>query len=96
MQREKLYKLQSRAYFNCVLFAFKRSESLCNQFSMLRKAVSQNFASFENKKYTTKISFTLWIVEVFALHLLVYYTFLKKTYYPRKKISRKTAVTSGY
>jgi len=35
MQREKLCNLQSRAYFNGVLFVLKRSKILCDQFSTL-------------------------------------------------------------
>src|ERR1700722_13081799 len=37
MQREKLYNPQSKAYFNCILFVFKNSKILCDQFSLLRK-----------------------------------------------------------
>src|ERR1700722_11574361 len=37
MQREKFYNPQSKAYFNCILFVFKNSKILCDQFSSLRK-----------------------------------------------------------
>ncbi len=30
MQREKLYNLHSKAYFNCVIFVFKESKTLCD------------------------------------------------------------------
>ena len=37
MQREKLYNLQSKAYFNCVVFVFKKRKILCEQFLSLQK-----------------------------------------------------------
>ncbi len=29
MQREKLYNLQTKVYFNCILFVFKKKAKLC-------------------------------------------------------------------
>ena len=46
--------------------------------SQLRKLVTQSFTFFENKNYTIKISLTMEIVELFALHLMVYPVFLLK------------------
>jgi hypothetical protein len=71
MQRETLYNLHRKTYFNCVLFLFKKSKILWDQFLRLQKLISQNFAFFENKK----INFVMWIVERFTLHLEVYFVF---------------------
>jgi hypothetical protein len=59
MQREKLYNLQRTVDFTVVIFVFKIDKILSDQISTLRKVFAQNFALFENKKYTIKISFAL-------------------------------------
>ncbi len=59
MQREKLYNLHRKTYFNYVLFVFKKSKTVYDQFLRLRKLIAQNFAFFENKKYIIEISFTM-------------------------------------
>jgi hypothetical protein len=42
------------------------------------KLVTQRFTFCENKNYTTKIGFTVGIVELFTLNLMVYVAFLIK------------------
>ena len=37
MQREKLYNLHSKAYFNCIIFVFEESKTLYDSFSRLGK-----------------------------------------------------------
>jgi hypothetical protein len=43
--------------------------------SQPRKLVTQSFTFFENKNYIIKISLTMGIVELFALHLMIYPVF---------------------
>ncbi len=62
MQREKLYNLQSKTYFNCTLFVFKKCKIMYDQFSSLRKI----------PYFMYKINCCLHIVELFTLHLFVY------------------------
>ncbi len=59
MQREKLYNLHRKTYFNYVLFVFKKSKILCDQFSQPQKLLVHSFAFFENKNYVIEISFTM-------------------------------------
>jgi len=42
-------------------------------FALSKTDHMESLLSFEHKKYTLKISFTLFIVELFMLHLLVYF-----------------------
>ena len=56
MQREKLYKLKRKVYSDCVLFVFKQSKILCEQFSQRRNLIVQNFVDFKQKNYNCKIS----------------------------------------
>ncbi len=37
MQCEKLYNLENKAYFNCVVFVLKKSQIQCDQFLPMRK-----------------------------------------------------------
>ncbi len=37
MQSEKLYNPHSKAYFNCIIFVFRESKTLCDSFSSSRK-----------------------------------------------------------
>jgi len=53
MQREKPYNLQSKAYFNCILFVFKKSKTLCDQFLPLRK---KSFLSKQMRNFFFLIS----------------------------------------
>ncbi len=46
MQREKVYNLKSNAYFNCLLFVFKTSKILSDQFSSVQKLITWNFACY--------------------------------------------------
>ena len=39
MQREKLYNLQSKPYFNCEVFVFRESKTLCDSFSRWEKII---------------------------------------------------------
>ena len=73
MQREKLYNLHRKNYFNCVSFVLKTSKILQDQFSQPQKLVVHSFAFFENKTYAIEISFTMQIVELFMMHLVVYF-----------------------
>jgi hypothetical protein len=78
MQREKLYNLQRTVYFLSVLFMFKEvSNSVRPVFHNGKRLVVQSFSVFETKKYTIKINFSLQFVELFTLHLVVYFVFLK-------------------
>jgi hypothetical protein len=79
MQLEKLYNLHKTISFIVVIFLFKIDKILSHQISTLQKVFSQNFALFENKKYTTKINCTLETVELFALYLVVYFVFFMRT-----------------
>ena len=57
---------------------WEKMNSSCTKkvsFSHGRNLVAQNFVCFENKKCNYKISCSLEIVELFALHLVVYFVF---------------------
>jgi hypothetical protein len=74
MQREKLYSLQRTVYFLSVLFMLKEaSNSVRPVFHNGKRLVVQSWSIFENKKYTIKMIFCLQFVELFTLHLVVYF-----------------------
>ena len=75
MPREMFYNLYRKAYFNCVSFVLKKSKILCDQFLQPQQLVAHSFAFFENKTYTIGITFTMYTVELFTLHLVVYFVF---------------------
>ena len=77
-----IVKLISIVYF---LFSKKR-KTVCDQFLRLQKLIAQNFAFFENKKYTIEISFIMRIVERFTLHLVVYFVLSYESILSDKKI----------
>jgi hypothetical protein len=52
MQREKLYNLQIKVYFNCILFVFKKSKTLSDQFFVVAKTDRTEFGVFLNMKST--------------------------------------------
>ena len=58
---------------------FKKRKMLCYQFSHGQNLVAQSFVHFENKKcdYKKKGGLMLF-VELFTLHLVVYFVFLIK------------------
>ncbi len=39
MQREKFYNPHSKAYFNCIIFVFRESKTLCDSFSRWEKII---------------------------------------------------------
>ena len=49
MQYGQFYNLHRRAYFSCVLFIFKNSKTVYNQFLRLQKLIALNFTFFETK-----------------------------------------------
>ena len=54
------------------------------------RAVAQNFAFFENKKYTIKISGLIQTVGLFTLHLVMYFVFfVNKRYQVTKRWNEK-------
>jgi len=74
MRREKLYTLQRIVFFISVLFIPKEiSNSVRVAFQNGKRLVAQSFSVFENKKDTIKINFSLQFVELFTLHLVLYF-----------------------
>jgi len=69
MQREKLYSLQNKLYFNCILCVFNRSKTLCDHFSLLRK---NHFFLYKRRKF------------FFLLQLLSSNTYYLKTKYTKR------------
>jgi hypothetical protein len=66
MQREKLYNLHKTANFTAAVFAPKMDKILSNQISTVRKW---------DHFFGTRRIHSLETVELFALHLLVYFVF---------------------
>ena len=71
MQREKLYNLQTKVHFNCILLILKKTKTLCDRFVPLWKNhffthtripfsyfifLSRNMLSLKKTKYTTRCS----------------------------------------
>ena len=78
MQREKLYSLQRTVCFLSILFMLKDTLNCVRPtFHNGKRLAAQRFSLFESKKYAIKIHFSLQFVELFTLHLLVYFAFLK-------------------
>jgi hypothetical protein len=78
MQREKLYSLQRTVYFLSVLFMHKEaSNSVRPVFHNGKRLVAQSFSVSENKRYTITINFGSQFVELFTLHLVVYFVFVE-------------------
>ncbi len=71
MQCETLYNLHRKVYF---LFS-KKAKFCAINFRNLKNWSHTILAYFENKKYTIEISFMMQIVELFMLHLVVYFVF---------------------
>ena len=77
MQRDKLDNLQRTVYFISVPFMLKdTSNSVRPAFYDGKRLVARSFASFENKKCKIKINVSLQVVELFTLHLVVYFVIL--------------------
>jgi hypothetical protein len=96
MQREKLYNLQIKVYFNCILFMFKNTpNSLRSVFTTAKIGRTAFCVFFENKKYTIKMNFSLYIVELFTLHLVVYFAFLTKRVYRLQYETKSAAIYYG-
>jgi len=68
MQRAKMYKLPSTAYFKGVLFVFERSKILCDELSTLRK----NDVFDTNEKFFFSYLNKLFFVNCRALHAASY------------------------
>ncbi len=78
MQREKLYSLQKMICFYYVVFTLKgATNSVLPVFHSGKRLVAQIFSVFGNKKSIIKINFSLQFVELFTLHLVVYFVFLE-------------------
>ena len=59
VQHDKLYKLQTKVYFNCVLF-FKKRKTLCDQsLAVMENRLHTIWDLFEYKKYRKKINCSL-------------------------------------
>jgi hypothetical protein len=81
MQREKPYNLQTKVYFNYILFVFKKETKRCaTNFRRCENRSHRIWSVFEHKKYIIKINFNLYIIELFTLHLVVYFLFFNKKY----------------
>ena len=72
MQREKLYYLQSKAYFNSILFIFKKSKTL----SPLQK---NHF--FLHKREISFFSFHLFIIQYVSLQNEIYHEMQRQKLY---------------
>ena len=56
IQCEKLYKLQTKVYFNNIDFVLEKKATLCDQFSLLRKPIAQNAEFFQHENYKNIIN----------------------------------------
>ena len=50
MQREKLYNLQTKVYFNCILFVFKKEQNAVRPIFAVAKTDRTEFGVFLNIK----------------------------------------------
>ncbi len=69
MQHEKLYNLQTKVYFNCIHFLFKKSKTLCDQFSPFCYLVITEYVSFKKNKIYHKMQ----RAKLYSLQRTVYF-----------------------
>ena len=89
IQREKLYKLQTKVYFNNIDFVLKKKLKFVQPIFAVAKTYRTEFRIFSRRKLQENNSVFLQTVELFKLYLMVYLVSFKANILRDRKVRKE-------